>query len=402
MNALAKQKCYTDGLDISIIAGQALCCETRRWSIALLLKIIVGILATIGAVVVLGIVVVMVLYLVVARRITTRVRQSLREFEALHGDSIDAEYRRVAGECPMIAVPPMRIHVVEAPLGVWGDDREVEAGAKWIEANGFELIGDFVIEELPESRLKVLLSDDRLLVAAIRQDDDWTSPYVEFCFDLGGNQRGGVSNPPHATIPLPEGAIGEHFDEDFIGNDDVLKRMLKRARKLAKENSAVKVDRRKIIEFFESAHAAEMDSRIHRGGLTEEEIRAALTREQITPTPSDIEEIQWSWQESIEQFLVDHSLKDVDESGEMFAVHDSTSASYLRQRICEFYESDSDLDQTQLTRIDNELQTLLKLFSPREAMARLRPLLPERLRFSLVDQLRKPVEADLYLLPFPE
>ncbi len=352
--------------------------------------------------VVLGIVVVMVLYFVVARRITTRVRQSLREFERLQGDSIDADDCRDVDDGPMISVPPMRIHMVGAPAGVWGDERGVEAGAKWIEANGFTLIGDFLIEEVPDARLKVFLSDDRLLVAAIRQDDEWTSPYVEFCFDLGGNQRGGVSNPPNATIPLPEGAIGEHFDEDFLDDVDVLEGMLQRARQLAEENAAVKVDRKKIVEFFESAHAAEMDSRIHRGGLTAEEIRAALSRELVTVSQADIEEIQWDWQESIEQFLVDHSLKDVDESGEMLAVHNGTLASYVRQRICEFYETETDIEPAQLTRISDELESLLQLFSPREAIARLRPLLPESLRFNLVDQLRKPVEADLYLLPFPE
>jgi len=282
---------------------------------------------------VLGIVLVMVLYFAVARRITKRVRQSLREFEELNQGSIDADYYRDVDEGAKISVPPMRIHMVGAPRGVWGDDHGVQEGAEWIETNGFELIGDFLIEELPESRLKVFLSDDRLMVATIRQDDDVTSPYVEFCFDLGSNQRGGVSNPPHATIPLPEGAIGEHFDEDFIDDLDVLEGMLERARELAEENAAVKVDSKKIVEFFESAHAAEMDSRIERGGLTAEEIRAALSREQDTVSQADVEEIQCDWQESIEQFLVDHSLKDVDESGELLAVHNGSLGTYLRKRI---------------------------------------------------------------------
>jgi len=63
---------------------------------------------------------------------------------------------------------------------------------------------------------------------------------------------------------------------------------------------------------------------------------------------------------------------------------------------------ETDLEPAQLTRISDELESLLRLFSPREAIARLRPLLPESFRFNLVDQLRKPVEADLYLLPFSE
>ena len=244
----------------------------------LLLKLILGILAAIGALVVLGIAVIFVLYFVIARRITLRIRQSLREFEAMGGRAIDADYvHSIDDEAySEIEVPPMRIHLESASPVIWMNEEGVEESAQWIETNGFEFVGDFLIEELPESRLKVFLSDDRRLVAAIRQDHVDDPPYAEFCFDLGGNQRGGVSNPPHATVPLPAGAIGEHFDGDLDDGEHLLSKMLERARELAEVNAALKVDRDKIEEFFEAAHAAEMNLRIERGGLTAEEIRLAL------------------------------------------------------------------------------------------------------------------------------
>ncbi len=368
----------------------------------MLLKIIVGILATIGAVVVIGIAAVIVLYFVVARRITTRVRQSLREFESLNRGSIDADDVRHFDDDVHFAVPPMRIQVRQAMKKIWNGESGVEECAKWIGLNGFELIGDFLINELPESRLKVFISVDSLLVAVIRQDDDATNPYVEFCFDLGDNRRGGVSNPPRSTIPLPDDAIGEHFDEDFYDGVHILPKMLQRARDLAVANGAIKVDRKRIAKFFESAHAAEMDARIERGGLTVEEIRAVLGEDQESLSEAEVEKIQWDWQESIEDFLVDLSLKSADETGELLAVYDGSLGSYLQERICDFYAMESNLEPRQLVRIKDELESLLQLFQPREAVARLRPLLPESLRFSLVDQLRKPVEADVYILPFAE
>ena len=370
----------------------------------MLLKIIFAILATFGAIVVLGIAVVIVLYFVVARKITLRVRHSLRDFEAMRGGAIDADYFRSIEdeEDSEFDVPPMRIHLKRASPGIWLSENGVEEGAKWILNNGFEFVGDYLIEELPGSRLKVFLSDDRWLVATIRQDRGDDPAYVEFCFDLGNNQRGGVSNPPNATVPLPDGAIGEHFHDDFYDGVHILPRMLERARVLAEENAELKVDREKIEEFFEAAHAAEMDMRIERGGLTAEEIRLALAHDQQSVSKAEIEVIQRDWQDAIEQFLVEQSPRGAecfDENGEVIAVHDGSLSTFLLDRFCDFYEGESEIEPEDLLRIMGELETLLRLFKPREAIARFRPLLPESMRFSLIDQLRKPVEADLYLLP---
>ena len=157
----------------------------------------------------LGIAAVMLLYFLVARRVTKRVRQSLHEFEALAHNSIDADSYRVLDDNLQFEVPPMRIHLERATAEIWAGERGVDECSRWITNNGFAFDGDYLIEELPDARLKVFLSDDEELVATIRQDDLENAPYVEFCFDLGGQSRGGVSNPPHSTVPLPEGAIGE-------------------------------------------------------------------------------------------------------------------------------------------------------------------------------------------------
>ncbi|MDX1929181.1 MAG: hypothetical protein SFV81_21820 [Pirellulaceae bacterium] len=374
------------------------------------MKIILAILASIGAIVVLAIAVIVVLYFIVVRRITLRVRQSLRDFEAMQGgNEIDADYFRAieGGVESEFEVPPMRIHLHRASPKIWMDEAGMDEtgvaeGAKWIESHGFEFVGDFLIKELPESRLKVFVSDDRWLVATIRQDHSADPAYTEFCFDLGHNQRGGVSNPPNATVPLPAGAIGEHFSDDFIDGVHVLPKMLERARELAEDHAASKVDRNKIEEFFEAAHATEMDMRIERGGLTAEEIRLALEHDQQSVSKSEIEGIQRDWQGAIEQFLVDQSPKGaecLDEDGEVVAVYDGSLSSFLLDRFNDFYSSEVEVDSEELLRIMGELETLLRLFKPREAIARFRPLLPESMRFSLIDQLHKPVEADLYLLP---
>jgi hypothetical protein len=371
----------------------------------LLLKIILAILATIGAIVVLGITIIFVLYFIVVRRISLRVRQSLRDFEAMQGGrAIDADFFRSVESVSESGfdVPPMRIHMHQASSEIWMNERVAAEGAQWIERNGFEYVGDFLIDELPESRLKVFLSEDRWLVATIRQDRANHPAYVEFCFDLGDNQRGGVSNPPTGTVPLPDGAIGEHFHENFSAGVEILPKMLERARELVEENDVVKVDRANIEEFFEAAHAAEMDLRIERGGLTADEIRLAFEHDHQSVSSAEIEVIQCDWQGAIERFLIEQSAKSVehfDDSGEVVAVHDGSLSAFLLNRFNDFYSHEVEVEPEELSRIMDELKTLLRLFKPREAIARFRPLLPESQRFSLIDQLRTPVEADLYLLP---
>ena len=80
-------------------------------------------------------------------------------------------------------------------------------------------------------------------------------------------------------------------------------------------------------------------------------------------------------------------------------MHDGSLSAFLLNRFNDFYSHEVEVEPEELSRIMDELKTLLRLFKPREAIARFRPLLPESQRFSLIDQLRTPVEADLYLVP---
>lgn len=396
-------KRYTDAVE-QLCEALRSSAFSRASGARLILRLIVTILATIGAVVVIAIVVVLVMYYLLVRRVRNRVRQSLREFEDLNVGSIDEAIAREgdsAGEL-CFEVPPMRIHLREASHEIWEADAAVLEATCWIRAKGFEFISDYLIDEAPEARLRVFLSEDQILVATIRQDSQDVVPYVEFCFDLGDNRRGGVSNPPHSTVALPPDAIGEHFHDDFYDGVHILEKMLARARELAEEHGARRVDFDAMRAFFETAHAHEMDARIERGGLTIDEIRSTLEHSRQAVSPAEIEEIQWTWQDAIDRFLVDQSRKRFDDADEWLAVHDGSLSTYLYDRLSKYYSEVLRIDSEEFARVSQELKTLLELFQPREAIARFRPLLPSEIRINLVDQLRKPVEADLYWLPASE
>lgn len=367
------------------------------------LKVVFAILATIGAVVVLAIIAIVVLYILLARRIRARVRQSLQEFQSMQQATLDAEGVRRWDDGDdwdddsEYYVPPMRIHLRREQESIFVGDSQIDEISAWIRSQGFDLLGDFSIDEIPDSALRVFIGHNNLLVAAIRLEDPSETPYVEFCFDLGGGRRGGVSNPPATTIALSEEAVGEHFDIDLDDGLEVLPKMLERAKQLCAAHSAIPINRKEIVQFFEQTHAAEMDHHIARGGLSEDEIAQVLGRNGDSVAPEDIEEVQWSWQDAIEDFLLQQSKKAIGaikEDETVIAVSDVISPEYIFERLQNFY-----LDELDSNDLSSELDDLLERFKPREALARFRPLLPENLRFKKIDQLLKPVEADLYLMP---
>ena len=66
----------------------------------------------------------------------------------------------------------------------------------------------------------------------------------------------------------------------------------------------------------------------------------------------------------------------------------------MQQYLSEFTE----LQPDELGATLDDLQEMLTHFSPREALARFRPLLEQPVRYTKIDQLSFPFEADLYLL----
>lgn len=330
-------------------------------------------------------------------------RDTIQEMEDMLSRTLDAtDFRELAVSAD--GIPPMQIHLEDSRVDFSGGHPIVERIDAWLRAHDFDWIGDFAIEELGYEQLRVFLSRDRCLVASIRQLPEAPEPYVEFCFDLGDRQRGGVSNPPNSTLQLPSDAIGRFHAGQLSENFDLLNQMWLEAVELVEAHEVHPVDRQRIAEFFEEAHAAEMEFRIAHGGVSAEEIRYSLAAQGVEPTSADIEHVQQQWQESIENYLLDFSSRGMNHhvgGGEILIVHDGSLPDYLIRRIqgmLEQKEIDEDPGAEDMLQWIVELRSLLDRFSPREAMARFRPLLPQSMRYHLVDQMSHPLEADLYSL----
>ena len=366
-------------------------------------QVVVYILATIGALVVLAVLTIGVAYIVLLSRLNNRMRETVAEVEDLLSDSIQAAAKQanLSGDD---TVPPMRIHLESVPAQFNSDlERRI---ADWLTTHSFTPVGVFVIEELASERLHVFLSDDQMLVAAIRFPPGSQEPYVEFCFDLGDRQRGGVSNPPDSTLLLPPDAVGRFFRGNLGHDFELLSRMWLEAKELVDHHEVTRVAEEQIAEFFEDAHAAEMDCRIKAGGLSESEIRETFQGQGVVPTEEEINSIQQRWQDAIEDHLLEYSTRARNyfhSGGNVLFVHEGSIKRFLIERLQSLLTSVADYAEVSIEendRLHTELSELLDRFDPREAIARFRPLLPSKLRYELVDQIQTPLQADVYVLPF--
>ncbi|MCA9128902.1 MAG: hypothetical protein KDB22_17570 [Planctomycetales bacterium] len=347
-------------------------------------------------------------YFSMARQLTRRMRETLGEMETVLAESLEAmrdlESRR---DSEQQVVPPMRIALEPlANLSSGGSGvGNVDRIASWLVQHSFDFVGDFEIHPLGE-QLKLYLSDDRLLVAAIRMPSvndvgHVQTSYVEFCCDLGNGQRAGVCNPPNSTVPLDSEAIGKFYEGSVHEDFGLLSRMWLDAKDIVDRYSVIPVNRERITGFFEEAHAAEMDWRIATGGVSEREIRESFAAQGVEATREDIDAIQSHWQIEIENQLAKQSercRRQMASGRAVLIVHEHCQVNHLLSRVRELL-GELQMAQTDLESGIEELRTLLGRFSPRDAIARFRPLLPKPFRYDLVDQISDPIPADIYLFP---
>lgn len=368
-----------------------------------IILVIIGLLAVASLVV--G-----VSYVILAYRLTLRMRKTVGQMEAVLAQSLQSVRELGKADGDWQTVPPMRIKVRRFHSDTISEPLIAKIDA-WLLEHSFRYLGQYEIAHDRE-RLRVYLSDDGLLLSAIRQEPQTVGCYVEFCVDLGHGQRGGVSNPPVATVGLSADAVGRYFvgqlDQDF----GLLSQMWLEAKDIVDQHEVLKIDAERIAEFFEQAHAAEMDWRIAQGGVSETEIRTAFAAQGITGTPQDIEAIQLKWQAAIDRYILEFSRRITQLApvpARVLVVHDSSSALHLLQQfglLLPIETASTVLEAPRSAGEDSqpaimELREMLHRFSPREAIARLRPLLPPGLRYQLVESLTQPVEADVYTFPEP-
>jgi hypothetical protein len=298
-------------------------------------------------------------------------------------------------------VPPMHIFLEPKDRRWHSKDELCRQIDRWMLQNDFERLGYFSIEGMNREELCTYLSQDRLLVGAIRMPLDISEPYVEFCFSSGpSGQRGGVGNPPQSTIGTTDGVAGRYFQGRLSDDLSLLDQMHGAARQLLQDHIATPVDPLRIAEFFEEAHAYEMACRVASGGISQQEILEALRRQGVQPTDRQVAAVQCQWQSAIQDYLLEFSPRGKNclvAGHQLLIVHDGSYVNFLNSQLSQLLKhSLADAQEIQLLRL--QLNQLLDRFPPRQAISRFCRLLPSACGLRLVDQLQQPVACDVYAL----
>lgn len=338
-------------------------------------------------------------YSILSRRVSHKLEAALGDLERLTQQS------RSDSVVDESCVPPMRIHLEFAKNDLAQFGSRGAMAEHWLRGNEFRFLGQFVIEEMQDEQLRGFAHQDSSVLALIRFPFDAGQPFVEFSMLLGEEELAGVANPPKTTLQLPEGAPGKYFFEDL--SIDLLDRMWEETAAMLLTHSVLPVpqDQVAFAELFERAHAAEMDYRMERGGLSSSEIEETFAQQGIVASSLDIDAIQQQWQVAIEKHLMDFSSKASNcfySGRQVLIVYEGSQHRYLLSRLGELLgrlDSIPRLQQEQLLASFAELREMLDSFSPREAMARFRAHLPREMRYDLIDQLQVPLEADCYVMP---
>ncbi len=382
----------------------------------MLIKILVGFLAIIGGLVLLAVIALIVGYFVFAYRMRKKIRSYLdANFDRTIGFDDSSDHGNFGDENDWefsnMEIPPMVIELVHKEGVSWSNHKEVEKvlekASRSLTRSGFRYVGDFCVRGEDDKLKRFFMDVQGQMMAVILYSPELPEPYVEFLFEkkLGGFVQ--VHNYPSQVYFAPHGVLEcQHIDKRISENVRIITKMLGIATKRMEQHPAKPVIDEDVPRRYERFYADEMAWRIRRGGLNRDEIVEVFKAEGLEIDEEMINKVRDKWQFAIESFLIEQSRRAAeqdDDGREVLAVHDGSNKSFLVDRLDGFLDAVSDgLDDIKdfdADRLRSELQQLLNRFSPREAISRFRAILPQPIRYSLIDQIKKPIETDLYLLP---
>ena len=310
-----------------------------------------------------------------------------------------------AGELDVVAVPPMRVKLVRTSDPAWEDPDDVETLAAPLRAAGFAEIGAFEIEQGPEVTLLALVHRGNAAYAAVYEHADvgtWLDLVSEYADGrivtyTTSRQASQLDFPPFKlsrSLPDAEAAelLAAFLDERPRGE-------------------RLPVDAASFVERFEAAWAREMDWRIARGGVTEDEVRRIAGKDGQQPDGSAIANVRRQWQVAINAFYQERLRDAFLASGQVSArewervrdrtlfIHDQLTWEQVTEIAAMGFGIDPEDQRERGSSRWQEAERLAAGFAPREAFRRINEQLPASRRYQKLGETNEPIAADVYAAP---
>ncbi len=301
-----------------------------------------------------GVFVAMILFVVV---VFLLIRWKLRSWIKSLGDMI--------AEGLVGGVPPFRVKLtkrseLDDPEEQWVQDEYVsqfEQYTEALESLGFTRLDDYMIEEVAMP-VRMLVDSDQTTIGVV-----YCHPVVGVWSDVVRRYTNGTSwtfsSTKYHGMDIPPYATHKFFPDDSV------EQMVNQFREQAPATDLVTFTKEELPSYFEKAYAKEMDWRIERGGVTEEEVRRIAEMNGDECTDETVRQIQLQWRTAIHHFLSERALKRYRKQADLnsfewdhlqsygVVVHERMQAEQLLQVIDEDYypdishvcEDDSDWDE---------------------------------------------------------
>lgn len=333
------------------------------------------------------------------------IRWKLRSFGLKFADRFEGMMKQFQGaHSALLYVPPMKLKLTPAEEEDIGHPQEFELATLEVQNQGFQRGGLFHLGELggvcralfhPERKVDAVVYDHPLLNVWIEYgliQPDGSSISFSNC-----QQTSGLDKPPGRDSRFFPGeqiaALWERF-------------------RLAIQGQPTPDSRAEgFQERFETSYAQEMQWRIDRGGVTEEEVRRCVEMGGGEFTDEHCQMVQQTWQMRISQHI-DEELRSAFTEGATMSVaqyekardhlvfiHDRTAPMQLQMYLKDADESDDDDDfdedesNPQLLKLQQRCQTT----SPRIVFRELLEAGDLDEDYELVEQMSAPFPADVYV-----
>ncbi len=297
------------------------------------------------------------------------------------------------------AFPPVRLELKPASALVWDDPAGFARDAGAIRDAGFSSAGEYTVESREGLKIAGFANAPRSIYAAIYEMAP-AGIWVDFVTRYADGTALTYSNGKHHGLDRPPGKVAEFYDGMAV--EELYRRFLEE-RPARPMLPAPPEDFAAAVERY---HAEEMDWRLKRGGLTEEEIRRVAARDGSEPSQEMIRHTQRMWWASVTgdleeklraSYLAAVSLPVADWESvrdRLVFVHDYLRAEDLIAKFGWVAEEDEDSEETVRQRLAD-----LGECSGREAFERLNATFPAAHQHRLLGKVDRPVEADVYAAP---
>lgn len=309
----------------------------------------------------------------------------------------------------LLYVPPMTIELTPA-----GDDditnkQDFEFATMEVQNLGFHRGGLFRLGEIG-AICRALFHPDRKLDAVVCEHP-LIGVWVEFCAQFpDGTSMTYLNSKQTSGLDHPPGRDNRNFPDEQVAN------VWERFRRALIDRSLPNVTADSFQQRYEEAYDREMEWRMERGGVTEDEVRRCVEMAGGEFSEDHCRMVQQTWRMRIAQFK-DEQLREAFAEGSKMSIaeyerkrdrlvfiHDQTAASQLlmhlkysddddeQEDIENDDPEDADFGDPRLTKMEQRCLTS----SPREVFRQMRDAGELQGEYEFVQEMTKPYPADVY------